>query len=163
MPRLFSHPGIWLTSGLLLVAAAALPLARPWRVAAMPNDPAPHARSAAPAAAALPPPPAGELARSLARVLGGPPPPKAAPPAAGVNLVLEGTVVEPGQSRALVRAPGAPRIRVLSVGQTLNGWTLKAVADGQATLTAGGRRVQLQTPRRVRHERLQSRGGRALP
>jgi len=136
---------IWTAGGLALAGAAALPFARPWDVPVS-SEPPPAVVTADPL---LPAPPApGALANALARVLGAsdtPRPATAAPPAGG--LVLEGTVVEAGASRALVRAPGELRVRVLAVGGTAGGWTLQSVADGQATFTAGPRRVELQTAR----------------
>ena len=146
MPLPFHLPPalIWTVSGLALAGAVGLPFAEPWRLPAAAPPPAVATVESPPPA----PPAPGVLADALNRVLGtadGPPPVTAAPAAGG--LLLEGTVFEDGASRALVRAPGQLRVRVLAVGERIGGWTLESVADGRAAFAAGPRRVELQTAR----------------
>jgi len=135
---------VWTAGGLALAGAVALPFSRPWRV---PPPPPPPAVAAADPTPPTPPAP-GELVAALARVLGPDVAPRTAPtaPPAG-GMVLEGTVVESGASRALVRAPGELRVRVLAVGDAAGSWTLESVEDGRAAFAVGPRRVELLTDR----------------
>lgn len=143
---------LWFLNAALAVAvaAAAVALCRPLRVEVLMGP----ASAATDTPDTQPVPSVGPLAeyaviaeRDLRRPLEDPKPIEAAAPAPPkLSVQLLGTVIEPSSSLALLRTAGG-QSKFLSVGDCLEGATVKAIGTNEATVEFAGQVVTLRVLR----------------